>query len=62
MSTALRKTYGNHTCIQMILTNNVSPRGSQDDKILPEHIKINPKLNPFSKNLIQKKRNVKKIL
>ena len=25
-------------------TNDVSPRDSQDDKILPRHIKINPKL------------------
>ena len=35
------------TCIQMILTIDVLPRNSQDDKILPEHVKkINPKY-PF---------------
>ena len=28
-----------------ILHNNVLPRDSQDDKILPKHIKINPKLS-----------------
>ena len=27
----------------VILTIDVSPRDSQDDKIIPEHIKINPK-------------------
>ena len=36
----------------IVLTNDVSPTDSQDDKMFPEHIKINPKTNPFSKNLI----------
>ena len=31
-----------------ILTNDVSPRDSQDDKILPEHSKFNPKVNSFT--------------
>ena len=30
--------------IQLILTIDVSPRDSQDDNILPKHIKINPKV------------------
>ena len=30
---------------KLVLPNDVSPRDSQDDKILPEHFKINPKLN-----------------
>ena len=41
-----------HTCTHMVLTNDVSPRNSQDDKTLPNHIKINSKVNPFSKNLM----------
>ena len=35
--------------------NDVSPRESQDDKILPKHPKFNPKLNPFI--IILKMRN-----
>ena len=38
-----------HKCIQLVFTNDVSPRDSQDDKILPEHIKINLKLKYFFK-------------
>ena len=37
----------NYTCIHIVLTNDVSPRNSQDDKILSKHIKINWKVNPF---------------
>ena len=42
----------NQACIHMVLTNDVSPRNTQDDKLLPEHIKINSKVNPLSKNLM----------
>ena len=41
----------NHTCVHIVFTIDVSPRNSQDDKILPKHSKINPKVNPFSVNL-----------
>ena len=38
----------NCICIPIILTNDVSPRDSQDDKLLPKHIKINLKnIFPF---------------
>ena len=41
----------NYTCFQVIPTNNVSPRDSQDDKILLKHIKSNPKLSSFFKHI-----------
>ena len=35
-------------CIQMILTIDVSSIDSQDDKILPDHIKINPEVSFYT--------------
>ena len=32
---------------KLVLTNDVSPRDSQDDKIFPEHPKCNPKVKYF---------------
>ena len=32
-----------YTSIQFVLTNDVPPRDSQDDKILPKHSKFNPR-------------------
>ena len=32
-----------YTRIWLVLTNDVPPTDSQDDKILPEHSKFNPK-------------------
>ena len=49
-----RENKGKQTCIQMILTIDVLPRESQDDKILPEHIRINPKY-PFIYKIWNKK-------
>ena len=46
---------GDHTSIQLVLTNDVSPRDSQDDKILPEHPKFNPKFKLFYSNPINKR-------
>ena len=31
----------------LVLTNDVLPRDSQDDKILPEHPKFNPNVKSF---------------
>ena len=42
-----KRKYGNYTPIYITLTNDVFPRDSQDDKILPEHIKSNPKVSFF---------------
>ena len=36
-----------HTSIWLVLTNDVTPRDSHDDKILPEHPKFNPKVKSF---------------
>ena len=44
-----------------MLTNEVSPRDSQDDKIPPKHFKINPKVKPFLKYLMQKIRKSKEV-
>ena len=39
-----------HTSIWLVLTNDFSPRDSQDYKIPPEHPKFNPKLKSFYNN------------
>ena len=36
-----------YTSIQLVLTNDVPPRDSQDDKSLPKHSKFNPKFESF---------------
>ena len=36
-----------YVSVWLVLTNDVSPRDSQDNKIFPKHTKFNPKLNPF---------------
>ena len=45
--------------IQLVITNEVSPRDSQDDKIFPKHPKFNPKVKSFElwyyKNLYEMK-------
>ena len=43
----IKKADGNCTHVQLVLTNDVSPRDSQDDKILPVHFKINLKVKFF---------------
>ena len=48
-----RKADRDRTHIQafkLVLTNDVSPRDSQDDKIFPKHFEINLKLNMFIDN------------
>ena len=47
---------GDQTSIQMVLTNDVSPRDSQDDKILPKHPKFNPKFKSFYNNPTDKRK------
>ena len=47
---------GDQTSIQLVLTNDVSPSNSQDDKILPEHPKFSPKFKSFYNNLTDKRK------
>ena len=41
-----RRAEADHTSIQLVLTNDVSPRESQD-KTFPKYSKFNPKLKSF---------------
>ena len=47
---------GDQTSIQLVFTNDVSPRDSQDDKILPKHPKFSPKFKSFYNNPTDKRK------